>query len=100
MYGGHIDIEELLDINDVARITKVKVSTVRRHVLLRQIPFHKVGKAVRFRASEIKAWIDDDSRMGADGQPVEGASLFTAAELEPDKTGGEGQAVNAEEVKA
>jgi predicted DNA-binding transcriptional regulator AlpA len=57
-------MEPLLDINDVERITKIKKATLRRYVLLKQIPFYKVVKAIRFRASEIECWIDKEIKRG------------------------------------
>jgi predicted DNA-binding transcriptional regulator AlpA len=69
-YGGHM--EPLLDINDVAEITKIKKATLRRYVLLKQIPFHKVIKAIRFRASEITAWVNNNGRMeGLEIRPID-----------------------------
>jgi predicted DNA-binding transcriptional regulator AlpA len=86
-----MEIEELLDINDVARITKLKVSTIRRHVLLKQIPYHRVIKAVRFRASEIQEWVDKDGFCeGIVPKPVLGEGLFSEEELDPARGGAEG----------
>jgi predicted DNA-binding transcriptional regulator AlpA len=72
-------MEELLDINDVERITKIKKATLRRYVLLKQIPFHKVVSAIRFRASEIEEWVNNNGNLaGADPKPLEQALLFDA----------------------
>jgi predicted DNA-binding transcriptional regulator AlpA len=65
-------MEPLMDINDVERITKIKKATLRRYVLLKQIPFHKVIKAIRFRASEITAWVNNNGSMeGLDLKPLD-----------------------------
>jgi predicted DNA-binding transcriptional regulator AlpA len=65
-------MEPLLDINDVERITKIKKATLRRYVLLKQIPYHKVIKAIRFRASEIEAWVNNNGSLaGLDVKPLE-----------------------------
>jgi predicted DNA-binding transcriptional regulator AlpA len=70
-------MEPLLDINDVERITKIKKATLRRYVLLKQIPFHKVVKAIRFRASEIEAWVNNNGNPGGRVAPSdEGLPLF------------------------
>ena len=53
-------MEPLLDINNVELITKIKKATLRRYMLLKKIPFHKVVKAIRFWASEIEAWINNN----------------------------------------
>jgi predicted DNA-binding transcriptional regulator AlpA len=72
-------MEELLDINDVERITKIKKATLRRYVLLKQIPFHKVVSAIRFRASEIEEWVNNNGNLaGGKPKPLEQASLFDA----------------------
>jgi predicted DNA-binding transcriptional regulator AlpA len=72
-------MEPLLDINDVERITKIKKATLRRYVLLKQIPFHKVIKAIRFRASEIEAWVNNNGSLaGIATKPLEQELLFDA----------------------
>jgi predicted DNA-binding transcriptional regulator AlpA len=77
-------MEPLLDINDVERITKIKKATLRRYVLLKQIPFHKVIKAIRFRASEIEAWVNNNGSLaGLEVKSLEGElSLFDGIEGE------------------
>ena len=55
-------IEDLIDINDVVRITKIPKGTIRRYILLKQIPFYKCIKAIRFRASEIEVWLKERRR--------------------------------------
>jgi hypothetical protein len=37
---------------------KLSGQTIRRYVLNKTIPYHKIQKAVRFRLSEIETWID------------------------------------------
>jgi predicted DNA-binding transcriptional regulator AlpA len=56
-------MEPLLDINDVERITKIEKATLRRYVLLKQIPYYKVIKAIRFKASEIDEWVKNNSKL-------------------------------------
>jgi predicted DNA-binding transcriptional regulator AlpA len=66
-------MEELLDINDVERITKIKKATLRRYVLLKQIPYYKVIKAIRFKASEIDEWVKNNGSLkGLERRPLEG----------------------------
>ena len=45
-------------IDEVASWLGVEASFVRRQIAERRIPFVKVGKYVRFDASEIAEWID------------------------------------------
>jgi len=51
-------MENYLTIEELAVMLKLSKQTIRRYVLNRTIPFHKIGKAVRFRPSEIEKWID------------------------------------------
>jgi predicted DNA-binding transcriptional regulator AlpA len=75
---GCMVIEQLLDINDVAKLTKFSVAAIRKYVLLHQIPFHKIYKAIRFRPSEIDEWINKGGGQVL-LEPLEGEDLFTAA---------------------
>jgi excisionase family DNA binding protein len=58
-------MEEYLTIFEVARITKYAVGTLRKLVLRRQIPFHKVRRSLRFRRSELELWIQSGGREAA-----------------------------------
>jgi predicted DNA-binding transcriptional regulator AlpA len=52
-------LEELLTEHDVARITGLSVASVRRRRLFKQGPkYLKLGSAVRYRAEDIKAWLE------------------------------------------
>lgn len=71
-------MEELLDINDVERITKIKKATLRRYVLLKQIPYYKVIKAIRFKASEIDEWVKNNGNLKKlEGEPLQEELPFT-----------------------
>jgi predicted DNA-binding transcriptional regulator AlpA len=55
----HNGIEHLLNEFDVARITGLSVASVRRWRLLRQGPkYLKIGAAVRYRAEDLRAWLE------------------------------------------
>ena len=49
--------EGLLTANEVAGYLKCSVSTVRRLVVRAQIPHFRVSTLVRFRRSDIDAWL-------------------------------------------
>jgi excisionase family DNA binding protein len=51
-------IETLLTIAELAKALKLAEQTIRRWVFRREIPFLKIGKAVRFRPSDITKWVD------------------------------------------
>jgi predicted DNA-binding transcriptional regulator AlpA len=56
------DIPELLTFEDVSRITKIKVNTLRKWVTNKQIPNVKVNGAIRFCPGEIKDWLAKKNR--------------------------------------
>ncbi|MEU7903649.1 helix-turn-helix domain-containing protein [Actinoplanes sp. NPDC049118] len=49
--------DELLTVADLALLLKVEVRFVRRLVAERRIPFHKVGKFVRFYRRDVEAFV-------------------------------------------
>jgi predicted DNA-binding transcriptional regulator AlpA len=52
-------IPTLLNEHEVARITGLSVASVRRWRLLQQGPkYIKIGSAVRYRAEDVRAWLD------------------------------------------
>ena len=51
-------METYLTIEELAVYLKLAEQTIRRWVLNREIPFHKIKKVIRFRLSEIEQWID------------------------------------------
>ena len=51
-------METYLTITELAVVLKLAEQTIRRYVLKREIPFHKIKKVIRFRPSEVERWID------------------------------------------
>ena len=51
-------METYLTIEELAVYLKLAEQTIRRWVMNREIPFHKIKKVIRFRVSEIEKWID------------------------------------------
>ena len=58
-------MEELLGINDVSRILKIRESTLRAWVFQRRIPVVRIGRLVRFKRSELERWIRNEHRQEA-----------------------------------
>ena len=52
-------MESLLTVKELAAALKLTEQTIQRYVLRKEIPFHKIMRAVRFRPSEINQWIDN-----------------------------------------
>jgi hypothetical protein len=62
-------------------MVKLSGQTIRRYVLNKTIPYHKIQKAVRFRLSEIETWIDGGGISGkGGGTGVPAGDLFGEAE--------------------
>jgi excisionase family DNA binding protein len=70
-------METYLTIEELADYLKLAEQTIRRWILNREIPFHKIKKVIRFRVSEIEQWINKGGCM-LPGEPVAGneGSLF------------------------
>jgi excisionase family DNA binding protein len=51
------ELETFLDAGQVAEILGLSVATIRKWVLIRYIPYRKLGRAVRFSAPEIREWV-------------------------------------------
>jgi len=62
-------VESLLNEHDVARITALSVASVRRWRLLGIGPkYIKIGAAVRYRAEDLRAWLETLPGGGAQGE--------------------------------
>ena len=58
-------LEALFNEREVARLTGLSVGTMRRRRLLRQPPpFLKLGSSVKYRPTDVAAWIESQSRSG------------------------------------
>jgi excisionase family DNA binding protein len=57
-------METYLTIEGLAGHLKLSEQTIRRYVLNREIPYHKIKKVIRFRLSEIETWIDRGGDRG------------------------------------
>jgi excisionase family DNA binding protein len=92
MEGG---MEIYLTIAELAGMVKLSGQTIRRYVLNKTIPYHKIQKAVRFRLSEIETWIDGGGISGKiGGTSVSAGDLFEKGENET--IAGEGPPESAE----
>jgi predicted DNA-binding transcriptional regulator AlpA len=57
--GRNMEITRLLKVSDVAVMTQLKASTIRKYVLKERIPFIKIDGAIRFDYEIIKLWIGE-----------------------------------------
>jgi excisionase family DNA binding protein len=71
------ELETFLDVGQVAEMLGLSTATIRKWVLIRYIPYQKLGRAVRFSAPEIREWVKIRTVRPADEQRI------------PDKTAGD-----------
>ena len=51
-------METYLTVKEVAEIVRLSVQTIRRYTMNKEIPFHKINRAVRYKKSEIEEWVE------------------------------------------
>jgi predicted DNA-binding transcriptional regulator AlpA len=62
-----IDVEELITFEEVSRITKMKINTLRRWASQDKIPCRKLNGAIRFSPGEIREWLSGAAAGKTDG---------------------------------
>jgi excisionase family DNA binding protein len=77
-------VETYLDIGGVAKYLGIAEKTVRKWVLNREIPYHKIMKLIRFRISEIEEWVNTSGKFCLITDEAQDGELF-----EETKTGEE-----------
>jgi excisionase family DNA binding protein len=68
MWEKAMEYERLLNVAQVAEILGLSVATIRKWVLVRYIPYRKMGRAVRFSAPEIQEWAQGKSVAPPNGR--------------------------------
>ncbi|OUR96140.1 hypothetical protein A9Q84_07200 [Halobacteriovorax marinus] len=53
---------KILDFNQTVQFLTLKPSHLRKLIFNREIPFFKVGRLVRFKASELEQWINKNTK--------------------------------------
>jgi excisionase family DNA binding protein len=66
------ELETFLDVGQVAEILGLSTATIRKWVLIRYIPYQKLGRAVRFSAPEIREWVKTRTVKPAGEQGISG----------------------------
>jgi excisionase family DNA binding protein len=51
-------MEQLLSVKELALHLKCTEQTIRRKILAKKIPYHKIDRMVRFWPSEIQEWVN------------------------------------------
>jgi excisionase family DNA binding protein len=65
-------IEQFLNVRQMAEMLGLSVATIRKWVLIRYIPYRKLGRAVRFSAPEIREWVKTRAVRPAEEQGAAG----------------------------
>jgi len=73
-------VETYFTIEELANYLGYAEKTIRKWVLNREIPFHKIHKSIRFRLSEIEKWVDSNGTQKADEKQIDDEDLFNASE--------------------
>jgi excisionase family DNA binding protein len=55
-------MQELITYEDVSRISRFKIGTLRKWVQTGKIPFTKINGAIRFYPAEIAKWMAEKAR--------------------------------------
>jgi excisionase family DNA binding protein len=79
-------MEPYLTVKDVALLLQLSVQTIRCYTMNREIPFHKMNRAVRYKKSEIEVWFEKrgTTKGRAIAENLEGGLFWGAAS---DETG-------------
>ena len=76
-------METYLTVSDVAVLLKLSVPTIRRYTMNKEIPFHKLDRAVRYKKSEVELWFEMRKAAKAKKQDeTQKSGLFTETEAE------------------
>jgi len=54
-------METYLTVNEVAVFLKLSAQTIRRYTRKKEIPYHKIFRAVRYKKSEIEQWVERET---------------------------------------
>jgi excisionase family DNA binding protein len=81
-------VETYFTSEEVAKYLNCAEKTIRKWVLNREIPFHKINTNIRFRLSEIEKWIDSGTAPRVVGKKEIGeGELFQKTENETETSG-------------
>ena len=76
-------MEKYITAKEVAVMVQLSEQTIRRYVMLKQIPFHKIIRAVRFKPCEIQKWVEEKKAGKIASQKADNeAGLFDEAGVE------------------
>lgn len=62
-----LGVDEYLTAKEVAEFVRLSVQTIRRYTMLKEIPYHKINRMVRYKKSEVILWVEKRVAFKADG---------------------------------
>jgi excisionase family DNA binding protein len=75
-------VDTYLTAGEVALFVKLSTQTIRRYTMNKEIPFHKINRAVRYKKSEIELWVEKREAAKVLSQNENtGAGLFNDTEM-------------------
>ena len=71
-------MDTYLTAKEVALLFKLSLTTIRRYTMNKEIPFHKLDRAVRYKKSEVQEWFEmrEAAKVKKQDETQEGG-LFT-----------------------
>jgi len=64
-------MEELLTIDELSELLKIRKSTIYHWTCAGFIPHTKAGRFLRFRASDVEKWLQERKRLGRSTMAVD-----------------------------
>lgn len=55
--------KKLLTIDEASQLLSIKTSRLRTAVFRKEIPVVKIGRLIRFKESDLNAWIEQSTRQ-------------------------------------
>ena len=65
---GMSEIERWLGLEEIAKHLGASKETIRSWIRKESIPYHKVGRQYKFKASEVDQWVESGASANADKQ--------------------------------
>ena len=75
------ELETYLTVEELAAYLKFTEQTIRRWIVNREVPYHKINNSVRFSLSEIDMWVvKNDAFLKAGSKEKAESGLFDETE--------------------
>ena len=69
--------DEIMTVSEVAEYLRLNPQTVYRKAKAGELPVVRIGRAIRFRRSELESWLKGLSRTGFSSVEAEGTLVST-----------------------